>query len=207
MRTSAIKVFGIMILTLVCIMLWTPSAQATVIFSDNFNGEGSGGLNYTAFANWTVTAGYVDVIPESGNPLHQFLPLSQGLYVDMDGSTIPYATAGTLTSNTLLGPGGYTLQFALAGSQRDADTNTVHVSLGTYGEDFTLNAGDPLTTYIRNVTVIGSSNLVFSQTNTPADKVGILLDDVSVSAPEPSTLLLFGAGLVGLGLIRKKFKN
>ena len=62
------------------------SANAGVIFSDNFNAEngGTGVLNYNSFNNWTVTDGTVDLI---GNGFFDFYP-GNGLYVDRTAAPV-----------------------------------------------------------------------------------------------------------------------
>jgi hypothetical protein len=203
MRTSAIKIFGIMILTLACIMLWTPNAQAILI--DDFNSQNGsvGAFNYDfggGTTGWTVTNGTVDLIPTQYGGFN-FFPLN-GHYIDLDGST---NDAGILATTAYFGAGNYTLQFDLAGSQR-GDKNTVVVSLGSWSESFIdIPSGQALTTITRSFSTSGG-NLTFE--NLGGDNLGAILDNVDVtSVSEPSILILFGAGLVGLGLIRKKFKN
>ena len=83
------RMFGLLV---VLIGLAAGRVDAAVIFSDNFDGEngGVGALNYTGFANFSVSNGLVDLI---GNGFFDFLP-GNGLYVDLDGST---SDAGVLT--------------------------------------------------------------------------------------------------------------
>lgn len=182
----------------------------TILLQDDFNTEngGSGALNYTGFANFSSTgSGYVDLI---GTGYYDLYP-GNGLYVDMDGTSGP----GQLTSNSsfsLLPGFQYKLQFDLGGSQR-GDTNTVNVSLGSaFSEGFTLNSGDPLTTYTRTFSVASptSASLVFDEPGS-ADNYGLILDNVLLSqgevssVPEPGTwAMLAGLGLSGAGFLRRR---
>lgn len=198
--------------TIACLVPGT--SRATLIFSDNFNTE-TLGLNYTGFANWTVSGGTVDLI---GDPaFFDFLP-GNGRYVDLDGST---SDAGIMTSSALSFTSGvtYDLSFSLAGSQR-GDTNTL-----TYGIDF--NSDGVLevfsgTTLPSNVGfgVFGLTFTPFSSTSNArivfgqagGDNVGLLLDNVALNSrvtgvPEPGSLLLLGSGFAGLAAWRRKHQG
>ncbi len=181
--------FSVLIFSLVS------AAFAQTSFSDNFDSE-SLGLNYTAFANWDVTAGSVDVI---GTGFYDLLP-GNGYYVDLDGTTV---TGGTMSTKFAIDPGyTYSLQFDLGGSQR-GDTNIVHVSLDNYTEAFTVPSGQAFTTITRTVTVANAgSKLTF--VNDGGDNFGALLDRVSIDAvPEPFTMAGVIAGLAGMALRRR----
>jgi hypothetical protein len=176
------------------------SANAGIIFSDNFDGEngGTGALNYSGFANWTVSDGTVDLI---GNGLFDFLP-GNGLYIDLDGST---SNAGTITATFALAPGDYVLSFDLAGNQRNnaAESVAVLVETAIFSETFSLSKSDPFTTFTRLFSVDSAMTVSLSFGGAGGDNIGMLLDNVSVaSVPEPATLALLGLCLLGAGATR-----
>ena len=74
------------------------SAPMTVLLQDNFDTEAGGQalLNYTAFANWNVTRGKVDL---RGNGVDDTYP-GHGLYVDLAGSFSDTSGGSTLTAST-----------------------------------------------------------------------------------------------------------
>ncbi|MEH2250300.1 PEP-CTERM sorting domain-containing protein [Nostoc sp.] len=175
------------------------AATVTTLLQDDFNQEnnGVGALNYNKFTNFDVIKGSVDLI---GNGFFDFFP-SNGLYVDLDGSTF---LAGTLQSKqTFNFQAGdiVNLSFQLAGNQRNGMIDPVTVSLGSlYTETFSLPQSDGFTTFSRNFTVTSASatsaTLNFQETGT--DNIGLLLDNVTLtkSVPEPGSimgLLAFGA--------------
>jgi PEP-CTERM motif len=175
------------------------SAQATVIFSDNFNSE-TQALNYTGFANWTVTAGSVDLI---GTGFYDFYP-GNGNYVDLDGTTPGQNPAGQITTDDSFGAGTYTLSFDLGGSTR-GDTNTVEVALGNFVKDITLASSAPLALYSYTFTTTGG-HLSFTNLGL-SDNFGLILDNVTLSVPEPATLGLFGMGLLAMAMMRRRPKR
>lgn len=198
-----------------------PSASQTVLLNDNFNGEnaGAGAAEYSGFANWS--AANVDLLAPG-----YFFNLCQAAAgstpcIDMEGSG-----NGSLTTKAAfdLAPGGVTIQFDLAGDQRGRGNNTVTASLVStlgavlFSEVFSLAADAGFTTFTRTVTLADAASARLSfLSGGPADAMGLLLDNVVLSAgaltttpvpapvPEPSSLLLLGGGFAVVGsLLRRR---
>lgn len=193
--------------TLLPAALLSLTAQAGVIFQDDFNAEAgaeeASALNYTSFSNWTVSEGTVDVVASGDYSIG--CAGGDGKCVDLDGST---GNAGILRSIALtLNPGTYTLSFDISGNQRGHADDSMVVTLGGFlDETFTLSASDPWQTIIRNITVTAETTdyLVFNHDG--GDNIGILLDNVSL-VPEPGTLALLGLGMLALGASRRNKQN
>ncbi len=185
-------------------------AHSAVIFTDNFDSENGGNsqLNYTGFANFTVT-GQVDLV-KSGT----YGITCSGSCVDLDGTTGPGAllSSGVVafsTGDTLI------LSFDIGGDQRNGVADDWYAefvtSLGTFGTYGNLvNATDPFATQTFVWTATGSGTAKFSIGTTSADKVGPLLDNVSLAirpvVPEPATwaMMIGGFALAGASLRRRK---
>jgi DNA-binding beta-propeller fold protein YncE len=167
----------------------TQPTTDTVLLEDNFNSEngGAGILNYVSFANWDVIGGTVDIL---GNGFYD-VEQSNGLYVDLDGST---NDAGILESKTefKLEPGDYILEFDL-GNYHSDNVNTVKVQLGdVFVETFTMESGSPFTHITKNIHVPGYTSAKLSFDHSGGDNFGIYLDNVKLSSQRsdqgPSTL-------------------
>ena len=198
-------------LLVVLVGLAAGRVDAAVIFSDNFDGENGGvadasTLNYTVFANFTVSNGSVDLI---GNGYFDFLP-GNGLYIDLDGST---GDAGVLTESPALAlaAGSYTLSFDLAGNQRGGTDSILVKVFGSLDPNYitaigTFAAGFPFTNFsVPFQVLVADPSVQFSFANAGGDNIGLLLDNVLLAddvqaapVPEPASLLLLGGGLVGL---------
>lgn len=171
---------------------------AQVVFQDDFNAENGGvaALNYSGFANWTVSDGFVDLI---GNTFFDIYP-GNGLYVDLEGSN---QNAGTLTSTLIsVTPGTYSLEFDL-GINGGFGNDQMTVSLGAaYSEVFdATDAGVANFASIQRSILIASADdlsLVFDHLG--ADDFGLVIDNVSLTrlVPEPSCMALVALGLIGL---------
>lgn len=179
------------------------SANAGVILSDNFDAAPLA-LNWPGDAVFTSlgTGGATtDLIGAPG--FFDMLP-GNGRYVDMDGSTF---VSGILQSVASFGPGDYTLSFRLAGNQRNVAPRAVNVLLGTdLIASVTLAANVPFTLFTYNFTSTTGGNLTFAQQG-PGDNQGSLLDDVTLSVPEPTTLAMaIGAllSILGLSFLRRR---
>jgi len=155
------------------------TAPPAVLLVENFNAENGGvyALNYAGFTNWDVTTGSVDLVGTP--PYDDFLPHTQGMYVDLDGSS---GAAGLLRSKASfdLPPGTYRLEFKMAGTPRDNQpANTVNVSVGEFfHETITLESYAPLSTYVRTFKVRsrGTAHLQFEQLG--GDNYGNFIDDI-----------------------------
>ena len=158
-----------------------PPADPVVLFSEDFNQEGGGTfkLNYNAFTRWAVVAGSVDLVGTA--PYDDFLPTSQGLYVDLDGTSNAAGTLETLETFALP-RGSYELRFKLAGTPRqNQPANTVVVTLGTvFQESITLQSYAPLQSYVRTFNVPANATGKLRFQHQGGDDYGLLLDDVQL---------------------------
>jgi hypothetical protein len=206
--------------TLLCAMLFVSSAFADAITVDNpsFETLPAGGLPFPCGTDCSYS---VDAIPgwtNSGSGQFQPGPPATMTYFDSvpDGHTVAYSNGGTISQTvgaTVQDGVTYTLtvdigarnDFPFAGSADlmfgDTVCNTATgtppplgnwsvytaTCTGTLGE-----AGDPITIQLNSSGAQGDFDSV------------VLTDSVS-SIPEPSTLTLFGSGLLAMAyLVRRK---
>lgn len=164
-------------------------AQATPIalLSDNFDLEngGAGAAEYSRFTNFT--AANIDLLAPG-----YFSKLCQDAgggtpCVDMEGSgngSLTTKTAFDLAANSL-----FIAQFDLAGDQRGRSGNQVTAELVSisgemlYHEVFALASGAGFTTFIRSIYIPDAGQVRFKFfSGGPADSMGMLLDNVVLSA-------------------------
>jgi choice-of-anchor C domain-containing protein len=170
-----------------------PSSSFSTLFSPN-----------TDITDWAVTGGSIDWIADYWQP-------SDGNHsIDLDG----LFQAGTLVTSfaTTMGQ-TYRVSFDLAGNPDNGDpikhlevtagagsqtytfdtTGHSHGSMGWETQTFDFTATSTLT------------SLSFISQDDPTSAFGPALDNVSVDAvPEPATLMLLGAGLSALGLVKRR---
>ena len=202
-----------------CLGAMLPLAHAdapTVLLSDDFNTEhgGTGAAEYSGFANFS--AANVDLLaPGYFANLCQLAGGSTPC-VDMEGSGNGAMT--TLVAYDLA-PGTVTMQFDLAGDQRGRAGNSVTASLVSifgevlFSESFSLASDADFTTFTRSIS-LGSSTQARLRflSGGPADSMGMLLDNVLLSAggdvaapvPEPSTWALFAGGLFAISAVMRR---
>ena len=162
------------------------------VFADNFDANALG-LNAVP-TGWSVTDGTVDVI---GTGFYDFIPGS-GHYIDLDGST---GNAGVLGKSLNLSAGTvYTATFDLAGNHRNGDAETVRVLFGSSSDSHGLPMNAGWTSYSLSFTPSSSGAFSLSFENSGGDNIGMLLDNVKVTAvPEPQTYALLALGLAVVG--------
>lgn len=182
-------------------------AQATVLLQDDFDDEAGGSTvyNYRGFSNFSVVRGSVDLVRSS--PSLSCMG-GQGSCLDMDGSTF---YGGTLQSNTLfkLQAGTYNLSFSVSGNQRTRGYDTLTASVGSvFSQSISLAFNAPHKIYDFTFSVLTPTTGYLSFSNTSYDNESVILDNILFSSnntvPEPASLALFGLGLGGMLLKRRR---
>jgi hypothetical protein len=203
--------FGILGLALAAAI--SASAANATPLSDNFDSENGGTpqLNYFGLSNFTVTnagsGGSVDLIGSgSGGSAYDFFP-GHGLYIDMCGST---SACATLSTNQVFAAGTYDVSISLGGNARSGTQTGTTVNFGSYSNTVML---DMFELYVLNFTTTlgGASALTLGDLGLVAPNMGNILFSVDITpsrqtgaVPEPISLALFGAGLLGAAGLRRR---
>lgn len=193
------------IITATLLFLCMTSANAALIFQDNFGSGGNATYGTgTTVGNWYVASGNVDFW-NFGGPF-------AGYAVDLGGTnangTIQTTGLFSFTAGTT-----YELSFLLGNNTNPNGNNGLIYGLLSFN-DFIKTITDISNLSASNVqtvtyTFLATSDFdakLFFTTTGPADNSGAIVDDVTlrtVDVPEPSSLALLGLALLGLRRFRK----
>ncbi len=192
------------------------SAHANLVsngdFSVNNCGSGSfctyGAVNSTDVSGWTVATGSVDLITGYWQS-----PPGGGNSIDLDGNAAGsiYTTFATLTGHS------YLVTFEVSGNPDGGDpTKLGIISAGADSQNFSYVTGSnshglmnyEQLTFLFTATDT-STTLTFTSADTGNSPYGVVLGNIDVAphaVPEPITLSLMGAGLAGIGALRRRRK-
>lgn len=208
-----LKGFG----TAILLALACTTAQAALIFEDNFDAE-TPTLNYTGFSNWTVDGGTVDVVANNTFSIN-----CAGNCVDLDGST---NDAGRMISSQVFNVAGgdFNVDIQASGNQRNGATDMFElqildsVSLATLFSVSTSLAGNAAFQLVDTGMLNGIGNFRVGLLGFGTDNIGIVVDNFRVctagdcgpgtpqAVPEPSSLGLL-MGVIGLVALRRSIRR
>ncbi len=191
--------------------------------TDSISGCAAGGSNSITLNDGGGGSGNESITLTFINLTNQSLNASSGTFANYGSIQATCAGAGCGSSAQVITLTGGLLSIALSISESVPDSSPNH-SAGTAGvtggianDSSTLTvgsySGSPVTITGLTDTVIytiNTSDTLFAPTNgaTPGRSgLGMTITDtavVSSETPEPATLALFGAGLVGLGFARRR---
>lgn len=191
----------------------------TVVFSEDFDGDvtnaAGSDFNYTSFDQFSVDAGSVDLISNGDFGIS----CVAGGCIDLDGSTLGSTPTSNFVSTALdLGPGSYTLSFDASANQRNGETDSFTVSVGSVlSEVISPTPGtSDFTTFSFDFSIASlvSTSIVFF-TAGPSDNRGAILDNVllvsnevaDATMPLPAAAPLMLMGVLGLGFASRRRRN
>lgn len=190
------------------------SAHANLVTNGNFSsacGSGSfctyGAVDSADITGWTVATGSVDLITGYWQS-----PPGGGNSVDLDGNSPGsiYTTFATVTNQE------YLVTFQLSGNPDGGDPNKlgiVSAAADSMNFGFTTGSNSHGSMNYEEITFTfkatgTSTTLTFASNSGAGSPYGAVIGNVDVEAaravPEPLTLSLMGAGLVGFGVFRRR---
>jgi len=177
--------------------------SGAVLFVDDFSGD-SGGLAKTSLVNWNVLNGTNVDIGDFG----ALCSAGASSCVDTQGSG-GNSSGDIETKSSFALSSGFNYTFSYTANNTGA--STVRIRIGS-AVDALVPAVDG-TYSIPFVTTAQSATIRITDQG-PADNVGVYLGHISLSAdpvtgavPEPSTFVLFAAGIVGLATVSRKTRR
>jgi len=191
-------------------LLIAPIASANLLTNGSFEQElvlnqASGGWGFfdpSDVDGWSSTTNNIEIWESGFNQVpaadgNRFAELNA--HPDTSGSAFTLFQNFATVENEI-----YELNFAFRARNGQEKFN---VAAGSLNMDIVNNDNDNWTLFTGMFTALSdSTTLMFTSIDPDTETLGNFLDDVSVIAkvPEPGTLALFGLGLAGLGLSRRR---